>query len=149
MFGKRISTELTAGKGWSWNPVPPSHHEQMIANPSEQAPEETWLAQGGKSQTLAHQHPGDKDFLQTAFTIEAPGAKSVYVTGSFNDWSLDDSCRLYEVDGKWETSIPLKRGVYKYQFIVDGVWKEDPKNPNKERNSFGDINSLVEVKTNE
>ncbi len=79
------------------------------------------------------------------FRYESAGAKSVFVTGSFNDWSLDDHCRLKQVNGKWEAVIALKPGVYKYQFIVDGVWKEDPHNPNKERNSFGDINSLVEV----
>jgi len=84
--------------------------------------------------------------LSTRFTIDATGAKSVYVTGSFNDWSLDDTCRLEETDGEWRVEIPLKPGFYKYQFIVDGVWKEDPSNPRRERNSFGDINSLVEVK---
>ena len=88
-----------------------------------------------------------KEFYNTRFAIEAPGAKSVYVTGSFNDWSLDDSCRLQENKGQWEVTIPLKPGSYKYQFIVDGVWKEDPKNPRRERNSFGDINSLVQVKS--
>ncbi|HQP10388.1 MAG TPA: glycogen-binding domain-containing protein, partial [Candidatus Omnitrophota bacterium] len=86
-----------------------------------------------------------QEFFPTRFMIEAPGAKSVYVTGSFNDWSLDDGCRLKEVNGQWEVQIPLKPGSYKYQFIVDGVWKEDPSNPRRERNSFGDINSLIEV----
>ena len=90
-----------------------------------------------------------KEFYPTLFSLDSPGAKSVYVTGSFNDWSLDDTCLLKESDGRWVTEIPLKPGVYKYQFIVDGVWKEDPKNPRKERNSFGDINSLVEVRSDE
>jgi len=84
-------------------------------------------------------------FFTTKFCIDAAGAKSVYVTGSFNDWSLDDNCRMKEVGGQWEVDIPLKSGLYKYQFIVDGVWKEDPANKSKERNSFGDINSLIEV----
>ncbi len=79
------------------------------------------------------------------FTLKADHAKSVYVTGSFNDWSLDDNCRLKQVNSQWEASIDLKPGVYKYQFIVDGVWMEDPANPSKERNSFGDVNSLIEV----
>jgi chromosome partitioning protein len=87
-----------------------------------------------------------QEFFATRFSIEAPGAKSVYVTGSFNDWSLDDTCRLKEAEGRWQVDIPLRTGLYKYQFIVDGVWKEDPRNPRRERNSFGDINSLVEVK---
>lgn len=82
------------------------------------------------------------------FSYEAANAKSIFVTGSFNDWSLDDHCRLKQLNGKWEAVIPLKPGVYKYQFIVDGVWKEDPVNPSKERNSFGDVNSLIEVTAN-
>jgi len=68
------------------------------------------------------------------------------VTGSFNEWSLDDKCRLKEVGGRWEVEIPLKPGFYEYQFIVDGIWKEDPENPRKQKNSFGDSNSIVEVK---
>ena len=82
----------------------------------------------------------------TAFCLKAPQAKSVYVTGSFNDWSLDETCRMTNNDGVWTLKINLKPGMYKYQFIVDGKWQEDPTNTSMERNSFGDINSLVEVK---
>ena len=56
---------------------------------------------------------------------------------------------MKESDGRWSVDINLNPGVYKYQFIVDGVWKEDPNNSRKERNSFGDINSLIEVKGDE
>ncbi|MDE2009776.1 MAG: AAA family ATPase [Candidatus Omnitrophica bacterium] len=82
----------------------------------------------------------------TAFCLQAPDARSVYVTGSFNDWSLDENCRMANTDGTWRLSLSLKPGTYKYQFIVDGKWQEDPANANMERNSFGDINSLIEVK---
>lgn len=87
-----------------------------------------------------------QDILTTTFSIFAPEAQSVYVTGSFNDWSLDESCRLNNENGTWKLILALKPGIYKYQFIVDGKWQEDPGNAMKERNSFGDINSLVEVK---
>lgn len=80
------------------------------------------------------------------FSLYAPKAQSVYVTGSFNDWSLDENCRMNGTDGIWSLDLPLKPGVYKYQFIVDGKWQEDPENKLTERNSFGDINSLIEVK---
>ncbi len=86
-----------------------------------------------------------KEFISTKFIIQATNAKTVYVTGSFNDWSLDNACRLRGDNGTWEVDISLKPGLYKYQFIVDGIWMEDPGNERKERNSFGDINSLVEV----
>jgi len=102
-----------------------------------------------KMETLIRQEVKDvQQLFPVRFSYDAAGAKSVFVTGSFNDWSLDDHCRLKQADGKWEAVIALKPGVYKYQFIVDGVWKEDPRNPNKERNSFGDINSLIEVTAN-
>ena len=88
-----------------------------------------------------------EEFLgTTAFCLKAPQAKSVYVTGSLNDWSLDESCRMSNNDGVWTLKVNLKPGTYKYQFIVDGKWQEDPANTNIERNSFGEINSLVEVK---
>ena len=81
-----------------------------------------------------------------AFSLKAPEAKSVYVTGSFNDWSLDENCRMNNNDGVWSLKVNLRPGTYKYQFIVDGKWQEDPANTSTERNSFGDINSLIEVK---
>lgn len=102
-----------------------------------------------KMGTLIKQEAKDvQQLFPVRFSYDAAAAKSVFVTGSFNDWSLDDHCRLTPANGKWEAVIALKPGVYKYQFIVDGVWKEDSRNPNKERNSFGDINSLIEVTAN-
>jgi len=90
-----------------------------------------------------------KDYLMTTFSLVAPEALSVYITGSFNDWSLDESCRMQQDNERWIAQIPLKPGTYKYQFIIDGKWQEDPNNGRQERNSFGDINSLIEVKENE
>lgn len=84
----------------------------------------------------------------TTFSLDAPEARSVYVTGSFNDWSLDEKCRMRMESGRWIVNVGLRPGVHKYQFIVDGRWREDPANPRQERNSFGDINSLVEVQNN-
>jgi chromosome partitioning protein len=99
----------------------------------------------GRMQELIEKETGE--FLgATAFVLRAPQAKSVYVTGSFNDWTLDENCRMSDQNGIWTLKVNLKPGTYKYQFIVDGKWQEDPVNTNKERNSFGDINSLIEVK---
>jgi hypothetical protein len=87
------------------------------------------------------------EFLnRTAFVLNAPQATSVYVTGSFNDWSLDEKCRLNNQEGVWRLNLDLKPGVYRYQFIVDGKWQGDPANTHTERNSFGDVNSVIEVK---
>jgi chromosome partitioning protein len=80
------------------------------------------------------------------FALKAPEAQSVFVTGSFNDWSLDEKYRMTNENGMWNLRVSLKPGTHKYQFIVDGKWQEDPENKKSERNSFGDINSLIEVK---
>ncbi len=81
-----------------------------------------------------------------SFSLKALSAQAVFVTGSFNDWSLDEKCRMSNENGLWNLKLSLKPGTYKYQFIVDGKWQEDPENKNTERNSFGDINSVIEVK---
>ena len=52
---------------------------------------------------------------------------------------------MKNIGGVWTLQLPLKPGLYKYQFIVDGKWQEDPENKLTERNSFGDVNSLIEV----
>ncbi|MFA5087412.1 MAG: AAA family ATPase [Candidatus Omnitrophota bacterium] len=89
-----------------------------------------------------------KGLLLHTFSLAAPSAQSVYVTGTFNNWSLDEAYRMKAENGRWAVSVPLNPGVYQYQFIVDGRWQEDPDNPRQERNSFGDVNSLIEVTEN-
>lgn len=118
--------------------------EAVAAKETEVEAEKPSVAFSEKMQELVKEEI--QNFFVTKFALEAPNAKSVYVTGSFNDWSLDDKCRMKQNGNQWEVEIPLKPGLYKYQFIVDGVWKEDPRNTQKERNSFGDINSLIEIK---
>ncbi|MFH1359417.1 MAG: glycogen-binding domain-containing protein [Candidatus Omnitrophota bacterium] len=85
--------------------------------------------------------------IPATFVLQSPGAQSVYVTGTFNEWSLGESYRMqHDGDGRWALKVPLKAGVHRYRFIVDGKWQEDPNNPLKEKNPFGDINSLIELK---
>jgi len=119
---------------------------QVIAKPLAPKAEMPKAEMSGRMRSLVKEEVGG--LFKTDFNLKAPEARSVYVTGSFNDWSLDESCRMRLENDQWVASVALKPGVYKYQFIVDGRWKEDPSNPMQERNSFGDINSLLEVKAN-
>lgn len=117
---------------------------QTASNPFEAATKAPYEP-SERMQELVQKESGE--FLAaTAFVLNAPQAKSVYVTGSFNDWTLDESCRMSNSGGVWSLQVNLKPGTYRYQFIVDGKWQEDPANVSTERNSFGDINSLIEVK---
>jgi len=80
------------------------------------------------------------------FSIDAPGAEYVFLTGEFVNWS-PDSIRLEKdsKDGLWKTTMYLGPGEYEYRFIVDGVWIKDPRNNDTIMNEFGQENSLLIV----
>ena len=86
--------------------------------------------------------------MTTTFRLEAPEAGSVYVSGSFNEWAIDESCRMTRKDGVWVARLPLEQGQYRYQFVVDGRWQPDPQNDRSIPNGFGDMNSVIEVGAN-
>lgn len=86
-----------------------------------------------------------RDFIPTQFSLNAPQAQSVYIAGDFNNWYVDESCRMRIENGVWQAKIDLKPGTYQYRFIIDGCWQEDPNNPRKTENAFGDANSVLEV----
>jgi chromosome partitioning protein len=80
------------------------------------------------------------------FVIDAPHAKSVYLTGEFTNWSREGiGMRKDGSDGLWKTTLHLEPGEYEYRFIVDGVWIKDPNNADSVLNEFGQENSLLIV----
>ena len=82
--------------------------------------------------------------------IDAPRAGSVYVAGTFNDWSTS-SYPLKELKGGtskgvWQRMLYLKPGEYEYRFVVDGVWQDDPNASSEKRmNEFGTYNDVLRV----
>ena len=68
-------------------------------------------------------------------------AKSVAVSGTFNDWS-PTGIPLAREDEQWVASIDIPAGAYAYKFIVDGVWITDPGNPETVLDSAGNRNSI-------
>lgn len=79
------------------------------------------------------------------FSICAPEAKDVYITGDFNDWKLDENSRMELVQDTWKKSMQMPSGRYHYRFVIDGRWTEDPGNQNKEANPYGEMDSLIEI----
>ena len=79
--------------------------------------------------------------------VKAPEAKEVYLAGEFNGWKLDENSKMAQDNGRWTKRLSLNNGKYHYRFVIDGNWVEDALNPLKEANSFGTMNSLLEVKT--
>jgi chromosome partitioning protein len=79
------------------------------------------------------------------FEVDFPQAREVAVTGDFTAWSVEGEALVRQPDGSWRVELPIEPGVFEYKFIVDGVWKVDPTNPEKVRNSYGQLNSVVMV----
>lgn len=84
---------------------------------------------------------------EVVFTYNSAQAKEVYVAGDFNNWRLDDTSRMEQENGTFRKRIKLRPGRYRYRFVVDGQWIDDPNNQSKEMNPYGQMDSLLEVKT--
>jgi chromosome partitioning protein len=77
--------------------------------------------------------------------VDAPDAKEVFIAGEFNNWKLDDTSRMEKTNGCWTKRLNLDSGKYRYRFVIDGNWSEDPANPATQLNSYGTLDSLLEV----
>lgn len=80
--------------------------------------------------------------LYVQFRLEAPGAASVELAGSFTNW--DSAVPLVETTpGVWSTLVALEPGVHDYAFVIDGrTWVVDPAAPRVE-DGFGGMNSRL------
>ncbi len=80
------------------------------------------------------------------FTLNAPKASRVCVTGGFTDWSKKGIPLEKDAEDKlWKVIVDIKPGAYEYRFIVDGVWIRDPGNKEFIPNGFGQENSRLVV----
>ncbi|MDD5438844.1 MAG: AAA family ATPase, partial [Candidatus Omnitrophica bacterium] len=83
---------------------------------------------------------------EKTFNYYAPDAKDVFVVGDFNNWEMNDEARLARNEnGQWERRFYFVPGHYRYKFIVDGLCFEDPENPRKEPNPYGNHDSVFDV----
>jgi len=83
---------------------------------------------------------------EARFNIAAPNARDIYLVGDFNHWKMNDESRLSRLDGgQWEKRLGLNPGRYKYKFVVDGEWTLDAQNNEREQNSFGTFDSIINL----
>jgi len=80
------------------------------------------------------------------FMLHAPGARSVSVAGTFNQWDQNAAPLIPAgTDGVWTTTLALPVGQHQYAFVVDGRrWVADPAAPGVD-DGFGRRNSVVAV----
>jgi glycosidase len=85
--------------------------------------------------------------VAVTFTHMPPGSpNSVYLAGEFNDWNPGaDRMTDDNGDGIFEITIDLEPGTYKYKFVVDDRWQEDPYSDTFVDDNHGGKNSVVVV----
>ena len=80
-----------------------------------------------------------------AFSLEAAEAKEVFLTGDINNWSPGKHPMRRDENGMWNKRVMLSPGNHEYKFLVDGQWKEDPRNNRRCANCFGSYNSIINL----
>lgn len=92
---------------------------------------------------------GRADFVnlprKVSFSFECRVADSVKLVGDFTGWETRPIEMMHSADGFWFTVVPLPPGSYQYQFLADGQWRNDPQASRQARNTFGTVNSVIDV----
>ena len=59
-------------------------------------------------------------YLDVEFSLRTPDDlyDDVYLIGAFNNWTIFDSYKMNKSDDLYTISIPLKRGIYDYQYAA-------------------------------
>ncbi|MBK9098980.1 MAG: DUF5103 domain-containing protein [bacterium] len=62
-------------------------------------------------------------YLKVTFSIRPPeeNFKNIFLVGAFNDWRLSTDYMMKESGGVYSITIPLKRGIYDYQYVAADV----------------------------
>lgn len=81
------------------------------------------------------------------FVFRAERAASVAIVGDFNDWNDRSHLLQRAADSDlWTTTVPLKKGMYEYMFVVDGTqWIADPLASRFRDDGFGNKNAVLEL----
>ena len=85
------------------------------------------------------------------FTLARPGAKSVAVAGTFNDWSASSHPLTRNGSGGvWVGIVMLPPGEHLFMFVVDGTeWVAPPLAEDHVDDGFGSRNGVVIVRSRE
>ncbi len=80
------------------------------------------------------------------FVLPAPGASTVAVAGSWNDWNPAAAAMVRGDGDVFYTILELPPGEHEYQFVVDGQrWTPDPAAPLAHDDGYGQRNSVLTI----
>lgn len=86
-----------------------------------------------------------KKIKRVIFTVVAPEADNVVLSGSFNNWSENADPMKKDETGTWKKIKMLPKDTYEYKFIVDGIWTCDPNCSDIVQDEQGSENNKIVV----
>jgi len=102
----------------------------------------------GKARRMENSVPKEtikRNEKKVEFSLSAPEAKEVYLTGEFNHWDIRSMPMKRGKDGNWKVQTSLAPGRYEYKFVADNHWVEDSPAAELANNSFGTQNLVLRV----
>ncbi|MDZ7626531.1 MAG: DUF5103 domain-containing protein [Ignavibacteriaceae bacterium] len=62
-------------------------------------------------------------YLNVTFSIRPPeeNFRNIFLVGAFNDWKVSLNYKMNESGGVYSITIPLKRGIYDYQYVTADI----------------------------
>lgn len=85
------------------------------------------------------------DLKRVRFGYFEPDAQEVSVVGSFNNWNPRATPMKRRANGDWAVEVRLPPGEYRYRFLVDGEWRDDPAAQFTAMNLYGSFDAIVIV----
>lgn len=82
------------------------------------------------------------------FTVLAPGAKQVFLVGSFNGWTKGATpMKIVHGAGLWSVDVRLAEGEHTFMYVIDGTqWLTPPQAEDFVTDGFGQTNGVVIVR---
>lgn len=79
---------------------------------------------------------------KTTFSYTAPDSSMVELVGDFTHWQANPVPLKKQKGGVWKASVSLAPGNYRYRFLVDGQWRDDPECTLRVANPYGGEDSV-------
>jgi chromosome partitioning protein len=97
------------------------------------------------SATRDKQQAENAPLQKVILTFRGYEGRKLQIAGEFNDWMPDNNVKTRQVKNKLQKIIRLRPGTYQYRLIIDGVWRDDPTNPDRVSNGVGGHNSILKI----
>jgi hypothetical protein len=70
------------------------------------------------------------DYQNVLFKFRAPESitKPIFIVGSFTNWKVLPDYEMFDENGMMNLSVPLKRGVYDYQYVTGEFFNDSIRN---------------------